>query len=345
MKVLMNSPLSILSGSTAISDEFKFFTQANIEKLESKFEVVWNTTDRQFTKDELVERASDVDAIFTCWQSPRIDADVVAAAKKLKLMIHICGTVKLYVSEALYDSGIKVISANDRYFSESVAEGTLLYILASLRRLDKQVRLLSADRADGWYKVSDARGILYRTIGIVGFGGVGEHMARLLQPFHCKLKVFDTAELDASVCAKYNIKCVSMEELFSTCDVISLHIPHNEQTNHVISGELLSSIKDGALFVNTSRGGVVDEAALVKELESGRFSAALDVFEVEPLASESPLYDLENVLIMPHNAGPSPDLYPHIASNLIDEAYGFLAQGKPLTSEIPKKRAFVMSYY
>lgn len=134
-----------------------------------------------------------------------------------------------------------------------------------------------------------------------------------------------------------------LAEIFSTCDIISLHTAYNEYTRHMVNAELLSKIKEGALFVNTARGGLVDEEALVRELRTGRFRAVLDVFETEPLPAESGLLNLENVLLMPHMCGPTVDRRAHIAAALLEEARAYLEDGAGLPDEITLERALCMS--
>ena len=220
MKILVCSPMGVLNNSE--NPEFQFFNKKNIEKIESKFDVVWNKLGRQFTKEELIEKIADCDAILTCWGSNKLDADIVAAAPNLKIMAHLAGTVVPYVSEALYNSGVKVIGANDKHFAESVAEAALLYTLISLRRIKDITLLIHEKKEGGWYKKIGARGIFDRTIGIVSFGAIAEHFVKILQPFHCKIKVYSRSINDKKL-QKYNMKKASLDEIFSTCYVISIH--------------------------------------------------------------------------------------------------------------------------
>lgn len=344
MKVLVCSDFDSVMNKGHNNPEFQFFPPENVEKIESKFEVVWNKTGRKLTKEELIEKVADCDAVITCWGSNMFDEEVIANAPKLKLLAHFAGSVAPYVSEALYDKGIKVIGANDMMFAESVAEGAIAYMLCSQRKI-KQIQKHMENRAEGWVESKKdpfKRGILYKTVGIVSFGAIGEHLARLLQPFGCKIKVY-SRNISEEKLQKYNMQRASLEEIFSTCDIISLHTAWNKHTEKMINRDLLKLIKDDALLVNTARGQIIDEEALADELETGRFSAALDVFWQEPLPSESRLYGLDNVLIMPHNGGPTPDLYKHIASSLIDEMYDYLENGAPLRSEIPKSKGLSMT--
>lgn len=344
MKVLVCSDFDSVMNRGHNNPEFQFFPKENIEKLESKFEVVWNKTGGRLTKEELIEKVDDCDAVITCWGSNMFDEEVLAHAPKLKILAHFAGSVAPYVSEALYDRGIKVIGANDMMFAESVAEGAIAYMLCSQRKI-KKIQKHIENRAEGWVesrKDPFKRGLLYKTVGIVSFGAIGEHLARMLQPFNCKIKVYSRNISDEKL-QKYNMQRASLEEIFSTCDIISLHTAWNKHTEKMINKDLIKMIKDDALLVNTARGQIIDEEALTEELKTGRFSAALDVFWQEPLPSESELYGLENVLIMPHNGGPTPDLYKYIADSLIDEMYDYLENGAPLKSEIPKAKGLSMT--
>ena len=323
--------------------EFRFFPEENIKKLESKFDVVRNETGRMLTKEELIEKVKDCDAVFTCWGSNNFDAEVVANAPKLKILAHMAGSVTPFVSPELYDKGIQVIGANDNFFAESVAEAALTYMIIALRKIKQTILLLNEKKADGWYRIKEQRGLFDRQVGIVSYGAIAKHLVKLLQPFRCKIKVFSTHQIPEDELKKYNMTQVSLEDIFSTCDVISLHTAWNNHTEKMYNKRLLGMIKDGAVLVNTARGRIIDEEDLIEELKTGRFYAALDVTWDEPCPSNNPLYDMENVLIMPHNGGPTRDRCKHIASSLIDEVYDWLEYGKPLKNVIPKERGLSMT--
>lgn len=343
MKVLICSDYQMLTNNGGRGPECQFFNEENIRKLESKFdEIVWNKTGRQFTKEELIENIKDCDAVITCWKSNTFDKEIIENAPKLKIIAHLAGSVAWLVTPEVFDKGILVCSANDREFSESVAEAALLYSLARLRNLDITHRVLKEQKADGWRKYT-TRGLFDKTVGIVSFGAIGKYFAGLLQPFHCKIKVYSRRALDKEILDKYKMEQVSLEEIFETCDVISLHTAWNKHTENMISTPLLKKMKDGAILVNTARGRIIDEPALIEELKKGRISAALDVYWQEPLPSESPLYDMDNVLLLDHKGGPTADRYPYICSNMIDDVYNYLTKGIVPESVIPKERALSMT--
>lgn len=342
LKILFNVPTEWLQ--EAEKEEYSFLTNARLEKLKEKFNVVLNNESRHFTKEELIEKISDADAVITHWGSTKIDEEVLSHAKKLKIVAHLAGTVKSYVCEEVFDKGIKVISANDTYFARSVAEGVLAYALVGLRRIDRYSMNLKNMRENGWKtRVSDYRGLMRKKVGIVSFGAVAKHFVDFLKPFDCRILVYSRSISDETL-NEYGMERASLDEIFETCDVISIHTALNEKTRHFINRDLLSKIKDGALLINTSRGAVIDEQALVEELENNRFYAVLDVFEKEPLPGNSKLYDFENVALFPHKAGPTLDMRNVLTNGILDEVTEFLLNGKEPKSILSKERAVSMSF-
>lgn len=318
-----------------------FFTQENVRLAESFGPVIWNETPRQWTADEVARCIADSEIYVTGWGSPRLDGQILSRAPKLKLLVHLCGTVVPFVSDGMWERGIRVISGND-FFAESVAEGTVGYILAALRDIPRYSSRLKNGRT--WSSSADRNeGLLGKTVGIVSYGAIARRLVRMLAPFRVKIKVYDIKPLPPQDVMQFGLEQASLEEIFSTCGIVSLHTPLNGATHHLIGADLLRLLPQGALFVNTSRGAVVDQAALERELATGRFRAVLDVFEKEPLAPDSPLYGLDNVLLMPHMAGPTVDLRRQITQALLTEAYSYCTQGGELVHEISRDVAAQMS--
>lgn len=333
----MNSLITLARGNTFQT----FFDSKNIELAESLGKTVWNPEQRRMTAEEVAERITDCENYVTLWGSPRLDSRILDHAPKLKLLTHLGGTVVPFVSEEMWERGIRVISGN-AYFAESVAEGTLAYILCALRNIPKYSIELKEQKK--WKtSLSYTEGLMGRTVGLVSYGAIARHMARLLSQFKVRVMVYDIKPLPREDVEKYGLIQASLDQIFSQCDIISLHTPLFEATYHLIGEELLSKIKDGALFVNTSRGAVVDQWALEAELAKGRFRAVLDVYEKEPLVSDSPLFDLPNVMLLPHMAGPTVDLHSYIARELLLEGAGYIDRGEPLRHEITRQMAATMS--
>ena len=184
--------------------------------------------------------------------------------------------------------------------SQAVAEMTLLLILATLRRLVQFDRRTRAGR--GWEidpalmeRLGEIRG---RRIGLVGFGAVPSLLAPWLKAMGAELVYAEQA-----IKNDVDYRFVSLDELLSTSDIVSLHVPLDATTTHMIDRAALMRMKPGAILINTARGGLVDEAALVEALVCGRLAAAgLDVFAEEPLRGDNPLFALDNVVLVPHIA-------------------------------------------
>ena len=155
--------------------------------------------------------------------------------------------------------------------------------------------------------LSSGREIGGKTLGLVGFGSIGQLTARLARGMGMSVVAHD-AMMDAShpVYAQLGVRCVGLDELVSTSDVISLHVPLVASTRNLFDARRLGAMKAGAVLVNSARGGVVDEAALAAALKAGRIGgAALDVFDAEPVPADNPFHDCPNLVLTPHIAGVS----------------------------------------
>ena len=319
-----------------------FFSKENIAFAESIGEFVWFDT-TSATQDELKEKIKDCDTYITGWGSPALTPEILDCAPNLKLLTHLGSTVAPVVCDEVYERGIKVISGFD-YYSKSTAEGAMAYILSALRNIPFYTHRLKEQKI--WREADDyTNGLLYKSVGILGFGGVGRYVCQMLKPFDVDVKVYDIAEISKEDKEKYGITQCSIEEIFSTCDIVSVHLPYNDSTYHIVDDALLSKIKKGALLVNTARGAVIDENALIKHLEKGDFNAALDVYEAEPIDMENPLLSLDNVLLLPHQAGPTVNLRAVITRELVKESADFIDKNIPLKNEILAEKAKGMSKF
>ena len=290
------------------------------EYLEKYFDVSYNETAQKYSKDELKVCLTDFDAVITGWGHPMLDKDVLENNERLKLIVHTGGTVGNLIDSYAYEKGIRVFSGNKLY-AESVAEGTIAYILMALRRIPDYIESL---REGGWRTEADIwEGLLDKTIGIVGLGTISRIVIQMLQPFRVKIKVFSHYEIEPDFIEKQGIEVATLEEIFTTCDVISIHSALNEENRGLIGKRHFEMMKDGSLFLNTARGAVIDEEALIEELEKKRFRAVLDVYGNEPLAADSKLRTLKNVYCIPHMAGPTLDRRMRITKALIDEMRRF----------------------
>ena len=281
--------------------------------------------------EELKRRIVGVDVLFTGWGAPKFGADFYEAAKDLKIIAHTGGTVADMVDENFIKRGdIRILSGNN-YYAESVASATICYILLALRKL---YRTLKITEEKGWFHIDYNRGLRKRTVGLVSFGMIAKHVARMLQPFDCKVKVWSSHTISEEEKVQYNVEQCSLEELFSTCDVVSVHSGLSDKTYHLVDGRLMGMMKQDALIVNTARGAVIDEAALEPLCQEGKISAILDVFEVEPLPMDSKLRGLDNVIIVPHDGGPTIDVHHLVTLGLIDDVIKFFNGETVLENEI-----------
>ena len=298
-----------------------FFPKENMELAESLGEVIWNEGAAQWSREEAAEKIGDADVYVTGWDSPRLDETILDKAKNLKLMVHLCGTVVPYASDAVWDRGVRVISGND-IMAESVAEATVAYILTAQRRIPFYHRRFTEKkiwREGGEYTDS----LIGKTIGLVSYGAIAKHLVRMLEPFRCKIKVYDIVPIPTEYRAM-GCEFASLEDVFKSSDIVSIQTAYNEKTHHMIGKELLSQMRDDALLLNTARGAVINEKELIEELRRGRIRAFLDVYEKEPPAPDNELFDLPNVYMMPHMGGSNAHLYEARVRELTDIASAYV---------------------
>lgn len=228
-----------------------------------------------------------------------VDAATIDAAPKLRLIQKLGIGVDTIDLEAARRRGVAVCNMPGTN-TRAVAELTLLLMLASLRRLaelDAQTR-----KGKGWgldsHSLDNLSELGGREVGLVGFGAVGRCLTPMLRGIGARVLYTDVNGVrDASA------TFVSFKDLLSTSDVVSLHLPLTAGTTGIMNAAAFGSMKRGSIFINTARGGLVDEQALLHALESGHLRAAgLDVFGAEPVGSENPLLKLPNVVVTPHLA-------------------------------------------
>ena len=315
-----------------------FMTSDNISFLNSLGNVTWNRSDKHLSKEDFRAALRNADVCVCGWSVPSFDSYVLKEANHLKLVAYVAGSVNGVATDEMYEKGIRIVSGNN-VFAQSVAEGTLTYMLAALRQLSYYESVV---RQGGWHDGNFSnRSLLGKKVGIVGLGTISKYLIQMLKPFDTDITVYSrhTTQQEAE---ELGIKIGSLKDVFMTSDIISLHCARSASNYHLVDDTLLSMMKPGALLVNTSRGDVVDETALVKYLLSGNIHAALDVFEVEPLPQNSPLRQLENVLLQPHLGGPTMDRRPAAAKAVLDDIQR-LQEGLPLLHEISQRRMKTMS--
>lgn len=209
--------------------------------------------------------------------------------------------------------GIK-IGRTPNAFTLPVADTVLGYILAFARR---QPWMDRAMKNGVWDKIP-GKALHELTLGIIGVGAIGKAVARRARAFGMTVLGNDIIEIDHVFIAETGIRITNLEELLSNSDFISINCDLNPTSRHLINAQTLAHVKRGAVLINTARGPIVDEPALIAALQSGQLGgAALDVFEVEPLPHDSPLLQMDNVLLAPHNANSSPAAWERVHWNTI----------------------------
>jgi phosphoglycerate dehydrogenase-like enzyme len=297
-------------------------------KLESFGEVVYNKGTKPFTPDELKHHLEeDITVCLTHWGCPSFNETTLVENTSLRFIAHGAGTVADLVSDYVYQKGIKVSSSND-VMAKFVAEGCMAYILSALRLVPEADRLMK--QGEKWpYLRSRIDCLYYKKISLIGFGAVARNLCKLLRPFEVYIQTYDPfiTKEDMESSGFGDVKLVSFEEALSAAEIISLHMALTPETVGLIGETELKMIGDGALLLNTSRGKVIDEKALIDELSRRRFRAVLDVYEKEPLPLESPLRTLDNVILIPHLGGSSSKRYLTLA--MLEEIECFI-KGEPL---------------
>ena len=227
----------------------------------------------------------------------KVTADVLENPGRLKLIGRAGVGVDNIDVEAATRKGVVVMNTRGGN-SVAVAELTLGLMLAMHRHL---VPAVNATKTGRWEKKRFAGGheLFRKTIGLVGFGNIGQLVAQRCIAFGATVIAFDPHPVEAS--RRLGVQIVPLDELFRRADIVSLHLPLMENTRHLVSAQLLASMKRGSYLVNCARGGIVDEVALAEALRNGTLAAAaMDVFETEPAAPDNPLLALDNFLCTPH---------------------------------------------
>jgi phosphoglycerate dehydrogenase-like enzyme len=306
----------------------RLFRGEDAERLRALVGADWGPPLTGFASDADLDRLAGARILLTGWGSPVIDANALAHAPRLRAVVHAAGSVKGHVTPAVFARGIQVSSAADAN-ALPVAEYTVAMILLANKAVPALARAYRARRAaiDLIEEYPDI-GNHGKTAGLVGASRIGRRVAELLTPFDIEVLVSDP-HLDDSGAASLGVRRVALDDIFPACDVVSLHAPATEETRGMVSARRLAAMRTGATLINTARGSLVDQDALVAELRRGRISAVLDVTEPEVTPADSPLWDLPNVILTPHVAGSLGNELARLGSQALDEVLRLVA-GEPL---------------
>jgi len=325
MHILVTLPTSEV-GSEQFPDEAR-------DRLEAVGSVTYNQASEKLTADELRALLSGVDVIVTRWTGcPQITESELETADGLELLVHVGGSVPAVASEAVYDRGVTVCSAI-RVMGAFVAEATLAHILAGLRAIPQFDASLNNG---GWDReVAPVDTLFDKTVGLVGLGSAGQEVLKLLEPFGVDINIYDPYVGPDRLVAHDSASLASLEKVLAESDVVSVHAAKTEETIHLLDEQRLAQLRDGALLVNTARGAIIDEQALIAELQTGRLTAALDVYQTEPIEEDNPLRTLDNAILNPHLAAKPTGR--RMALAMVDETERF-AENEPLQHRISRDR-------
>lgn len=265
-----------------------------IDKLnESVGKVTYNTSGKPLSSAELRALLADVDGFIAGLDL--IDAAALEAADQLRVIARYGIGVSNVDLEAARTRGI-VVTNTPGANAKSVAELTIALILNLLRPV---INAAQDTRQGGWMRTS-GRSLEGMTVGLIGLGAIGREVARRLQGFDCLILAYDVRH-DADFLARYSVTATSMEDLLARADIVSLHVPVLDSTRQMVNADFLARMKPASYLVNTARGELIDEAALLAALQAGHVrGAALDAFQTEPPGKDHPLLAHPNVIATPH---------------------------------------------
>ena len=274
------------------------------------YEVV--VLDKSSTEEQRINEVRDAEFLLCYGQDP--SDEVIKSLEKCRLVQLLAAGYDRMNLDLLAELEIPCAN-NGGANSWAVADQAVLLMLAIYKQLlasdnsTREGRWAEPITGQNTFEMADKK------VGILGIGNIGRQVAKRVQGFDAKVQYFDLYPLDERTAEELNVTYVSLEELFSTSDIISCHTPLTNDTKHIVNSNTLSLMKPTSILINTSRGPVVDEEALISALQSGVIAAAgLDVFEKEPVSPDNPLLKMDNVVATPHMAGTTWDTWARRAN-------------------------------
>lgn len=303
-------------------------TPAGFARAERDYDTIINSSDEPPSAEQIIDMSSKVDAILCC-PSERFDADVAARLdERVKIIAsHSVGVDHCDV-EALRVRGIAVTNTPD-VLSDATAETALLLMLGAARRAVEAERTVRKGQWDHWNmafmigkQVSGSR------LGIIGMGRIGQTMARFARGLGMEIHYHNRSQLSGEL-EQGAVFHKTLDTLLPVSDFLSLHCPATPQTNGFMNAERFSQMPDGSVFVNSARGSLVDEEALLAALDSGKlFAAGLDCFQKEP-GGNPKFADHENIFMLPHIGSATTQTRDAMGYRALDNLDAFFAGKKP----------------
>jgi len=270
-----------------------------LKLLKEKYELDVYEGEEFLTKEEMLKRVKDADAVITQLRDP-VDKEFIDAGKKLKIIANYAVGYNNINVEYAKSKGIYVTNTPG-VLTEATADIAWALILAVARKIISADRFVREGKFKGWKpKLFLGYEIHGKTLGIIGMGRIGQAVARRALGFGMKIIYHNRKRLPEEVEKKYSASYVDLETLLKNSDFISINVPLTDETYHLLDEKRLNLLKSNAILVNTARGPVVDEKALYKLLKEGKIAGAgFDVYENEPFLTPG-LEKLENVVLLPH---------------------------------------------
>jgi glyoxylate reductase len=307
-----------------------------LELLRAETDLWVSEHDRPLTTDELHEAVAATDALVSMLHD-RIDDAVLAAGEQLKVVANVAVGYDNIDVEAATARGV-VVTNTPGVLTDATADLAMGLILAITRRLGEGERLLRSDRPWAWNMFFMlGTGLQGKTLGIVGLGQIGAATARRARAFGMEIVYSQRRPAEPALEEELGgARRLELDELLASADVVSLHVPLTPDTHHLIDAERLAKLGQNAYLVNTARGPIVDEGALVEALKSGSIAgAALDVFEREPELHPG-LAELENVVLTPHLGSATIETRTAMAELAARNTLAVLAGERPPTPVNPE---------
>ncbi|MBI9109126.1 MAG: hydroxyacid dehydrogenase [Spirochaetales bacterium] len=291
--------------------------------LQGRAELVFSPSPDEKTVAGLI---ADCDAVLVR-TATKLGRQTLSSAGKMKLISRTGTGVDNVDVESATDNGIIVCntpSAN----TKSVAEHTVTLMFSLLKQI---VKLNKETKSGNWSSRDTDTGtdLNGKNLGLVGFGRIGQMVAKMTSVFGMKIHFFDPVMTDMAVNKDY-VCHKELNSLLSSCDILSLHLPLIKSTRNIIGSDEIALMKKGSYIINTSRGGLINEEALIEGINSGQLrGAGLDVFEDEPVKKDNPLCKVDNIIMTPHAAALTPECKLNVAVEAVRNILDFLDNGKP----------------
>lgn len=278
---------------------------------------------------------SFVEALFTGWDSPRLDSSLLDLFPSLRVVFHAGGSVKFLVTDQMWERGIRLTTAA-RANAVPVAEFTFAHIILSLKQVFQNAAAARHLRRFGRNDATMPTGY-GSVVGIISAGLIGRMVAERLRTMDVRVLCYDPY-LTANDALMLGVERCSLDDLFIQSNVVTCHTPLLPETTYLIRERHFASMKPGATFINTARGAIVDEPGMIAVLaRRPDFFAILDVTDPEPPATSSPLFELPNVLLTPHISGSIGRECRRMGRMMVDEVRRFYT-GQPLLGEVHREK-------